>query len=62
MFKKHSTIRLFKPVIPLESKFMATMDILGHKFILRSNGHLCEKYQKMWFDSILDTLGVKFGS
>ena len=43
---------------PITGFFMATMDIMGHKFIIRCNGQLSPKLQDMWFSSITEVLGV----
>ena len=55
---KSSRIALKRKEMPLESIFIARMDILGHKFIIRCNGHLSPKLQEMWFNDITEVLGV----
>ena len=41
---------------PITGFFMATMDIMGHKFIIRCNRELDPITQKSWFDSIMEVL------
>ena len=41
---------------PITAYFIADMDIMGHKFIIRCNRELDPITQKSWFDSIMEVL------
>lgn len=54
-----SRIPLNQAQMPLESIIRVKMDIHGHHFVLTTDNH--KKYEKMWFDSIIDVLKIPVG-